>query len=460
MFSRRGILALASVALVGTHLLGVGCDGDNGEPAVVTTVQVTPSARLIDALGNTAQFIATARDQNGNTMTGVILTWSVQSMSVATVDQNGLATAVANGQTSIRATASGVSGSATLTVAQVPAAVVVSPDPPTLVYVGETVQLSAAVEDANGNRIPNATVTWSSEDAAIVDVDADGLATAVFPGSVMITGTSGTASDDAAVTVDIRQRPVGDIVLYRNYDPWGAADTAALNAAPFNYVLDTDYFIAPMSDMQAGIPATTSLVILPSASNGDAGGQITDQIAGAAELEAWVRAGGWLVVHGGDTANGIGYAVPGLLGMIDDVLGCTGQTLLVADHALIRGPDATLGTGDDLTDTNIDLTQSCDDNHGSLASILPMNAEVLIQEEGGSMRPTYATYGLDAGRVIVTSITLEYGSSTESLPTIINHFYWAINGLDGPATPAPAVPAPSIADRPAARAWLDSQRRR
>ncbi len=460
MFSRRGILVLASVALVGTYLLGVGCDGDNGEPSVVTAVQVTPSASLIDALGNTAQFIASARDQNGNTMTGVSFTWSVQSMSVATVDQNGLATAVANGQTSIRATANGVTGSATLTVAQVPAAVVVTPDPSTLVYVGETVQLSAAVEDANGNPIANATVTWTSSDPSIVDVDAAGLATAVFPGSVMITGTSGTASDDATVTVDIRQRPAGDIVLYRNYDPWGAADTAVLNAAPFNYVPGTDYMIASVSDMMSGVPATTSLVILPSASSGDLSNQISDQVAAVDSLEKWVRAGGWLVVHGGDTANGIGYAVPGLLGTVDDVLGCTGQTLLVGDHAFVRGPDATLGTGDDLTDTNIDLTQSCPDNSGSLASILPLNAEVLVREEGGSMRPTYATYDLDAGRVIVTSLTLEYGSSTESLPTIINHFYWAINGLDAPAAPAPAVPAPSIADRPAAKAWLDSQRRR
>lgn len=53
-------MALASVAPVGTYVLGVECDGDNAEPAVLAAVQVTPSTASIDALGNTAQLSATA----------------------------------------------------------------------------------------------------------------------------------------------------------------------------------------------------------------------------------------------------------------------------------------------------------------------------------------------------------------------------------------------------------------
>jgi len=545
MLSRRGVLALAFSFLASALLLALGCNGDTTEPAVLTTVRVTPSTSSLDALGNTAQFTASALDQNGETMTGVTFSWSSSSPGVATVDQGGLATAVSNGSTNITATAEGVSGAATLTVdqapstvtiapdpvsldfigatvqfnatvedangnpivaaalawssddpsvatidqstgeatavdngtttitatangtsatadltvAQVPASVTVTPDPATLVFVGETQQYSAVVDDAGGTEIAGAMVTWSSSDPTIVDIDASGLATAVHPGSEMIIATADPASGSAAVTVDIRRRPDGDIVLYRNYDPWGAADTAVLNAAPFNYVEGTDYLIAPVSDMQAGIPATTSLVILPSASSGDMNNQISDQIAAAAELESWVRAGGWLVVHGADNDNSLAYSVPGLTGDIDDSLVCNGKTLLVSDHALVRGPDAVLGTGDDLTDANIDLTMSCYDNHGSLASVLPGNADVLIEEDGGSNLPLYATYDLDAGRVIVTSITLEYGSSTESLPTIINHFYWAINGLDAPAAPAAPGRPPITSNRPAAQEWLDSQRR-
>jgi hypothetical protein len=449
--------------------LALGCDGDDGPP-VPTTVEVTPATSTLNALDATVQFTAEATDVNGQVVTGVEFDWESSNESVATVDQDGLATAVANGTADITATVTvdgGISGSATLTVTQVPASVEVTPDPATLVYVGETLQYSAAVEDANGNAIASATVTWSSSDPGIVDVDAaTGLATAVFPGSATITGTADPASDDAAVTVDIRRRPEGDIVFYRNYDPWLAnqagGDTATLNAAPFNFVAGTDYFIQPTSDLASGIPSTTSLIIFPSASQADVGGQITDQNAAAADLEAWVTAGGWLVVHGADNAPGAAYIVPGLTGIFDDILSCTGQTLLVSDNAFIRGPDATLGTADDLTDANIDTqpnTNSCFDNHGSLAGILPGNAEIYIQEEGGTNRPIYATYELGAGRVIVTTITLEWPAEIGAfLPTMRNHFYWAIYGLDAPAAPSPVVRAPSIFRRPATQEVLDSSR--
>ncbi len=268
------------------------------------------------------------------------------------------------------------------------------------------------------------------------------------------------------MTVDIRRRPEGDIVFYRNYDPWfvpgAGGDTATLNAAPFNFVVGTDYFIQPTSDLASGIPSTTSLIIFPSPSRSDVPAQITDQNAAAADLEAWVTAGGWLVVHGADNAPGAAYIVPGLTGIFDDIMNCTGQTLLASDNAFIRGPDATLGTADDLTDANIDTqpnTGTCEDNHGSLEGILPGNAEVYIEEQGGTNRPIYATYELGAGRVIVTTITLEWPAQIGAfLPTMRNHFYWAIYGFDAPAAAAPVVSAPSISHRPATQEVLHSSR--
>ena len=155
-------------------------------------------------------------------------------------------------------------------------------------------------------------------------------------------------------------------------------------------------------------------------------------------LEAWVRNGGWLLAHGADNQPG-DYFVPGLTGVIDENDECSGLTLLVSDHALVRGPDAVLGTADDLMDGGIDST-GCSDNHGSLEGILPENAQVMMIEEGGSNRPVYATYTLGSGRVIVSSATLECTGTTvcdnPPLPILLNHYYWTINGLDAPpATP-------------------------
>ena len=164
------------------------------------------------------------------------------------------------------------------------------------------------------------------------------------------------------------------------------------------------------------------------------------------EVDAWVRSGGWLVIHAGDNAFGDGYIVPGLSGsgQTDDQHSCTGLTLTVANHALIRGPDATLGSGDDaasaddLNNTKIDNGgRFCSDNHGSLAGLLPANAEVLMTEEAGAQRPVYATYTLGAGRVIVTTLTIEFGAHTTQ--TLINHFYWAINGLNAPPVASKAL---------------------
>ncbi|MBI4540748.1 MAG: carboxypeptidase regulatory-like domain-containing protein [Gemmatimonadetes bacterium] len=237
-----------------------------------------------------------------------------------------------------------------------------------------------------------------------------------------------------------RKRRSGDIAIYKNYNAWFGEnkDETVLQAAPFNLTKGVGYFVRPMSDLAAGIPSTTSLIIFTSAGLGNQSSQITQQNNPAAQinLAAWVTGGGWLVAHLGDNAGGQGYMIPGLLGIADDVLSCSGVTLTVADHALIRGPDARLGTADDLNNNNIDNGgRFCYDNHGSLAGILPPGAEVLMTEQGGAMRPVYATYTFGAGRVIVTTLTLEFGSHT--LQTLVNHFYWAVNGLD--AGPAPAL---------------------
>jgi hypothetical protein len=231
-------------------------------------------------------------------------------------------------------------------------------------------------------------------------------------------------------------RRAGAIAIYKNYNAWFGEnkDETVLQSAPFNFTKDFDYVVRPMSQLASEIPSTTSLIIITSASaGGDHLNQISEQKAGSANLEAWVRNGGWLVMHAGDNAFGDGYIVPGLLapGQTDDQHSCTGVTLTAAaaDHALIRGPDATLGTGDDLNDTNIDNGgRFCSDNHGSLAGLLPENATVLMKEQGDGQRPVYATYTLGTGRVIVTTLTLEFQAHT--LQTLVNHFYWAINGLN------------------------------
>jgi uncharacterized protein YjdB len=67
---------------------------------------------------------------------------------------------------------------------------------------GTTLQLTATPKDANGNPLTGRTVTWTSSDANIATVDANGLVTGnVVGGPVIITATSEGKSGTASITV-------------------------------------------------------------------------------------------------------------------------------------------------------------------------------------------------------------------------------------------------------------------
>jgi hypothetical protein len=275
---------------------------------------------------------------------------------------------------------------------------------------------------------------------------------AVTPASRTVTLGAATPTGTANFVITQQggggaRRP-GAIAIYKDYNAWFGEnkDESTLQAPPFNLVRNTDYTVHPTSALQTPIPSTTSLVILTSASNGSTPVLGVNHPTAQANLDAWVRGGGWLLAHAGDNVSGNGFLIPGMLGKPDELHTCYGLTLTVADHPLIRGPDGILGTGDDLNNTKIDNGgRFCSDVHGSLAGILPPGAEVLMVEGGGSVRPVYATYAHGAGRVVIHTLTIEFGPHTQQ--TLTNHFWWTIMSGGAPAAVAPAflaLPAPSF----------------
>jgi hypothetical protein len=66
--------------------------------------------------GLTQQLTAVTRDAAGNVLTGRVVTWAANDQSKATVDANGLVTAVAAGTTNITATSEGKTGAAQVVV--------------------------------------------------------------------------------------------------------------------------------------------------------------------------------------------------------------------------------------------------------------------------------------------------------------------------------------------------------
>jgi len=88
----------------------------HGISATLKSIAVTPSSATL-AVGATQQFTATGTYSNGDTENLTNLAaWSSTVTTVATINSTGLATAVSAGTTTIEATYSGVTGSASLTV--------------------------------------------------------------------------------------------------------------------------------------------------------------------------------------------------------------------------------------------------------------------------------------------------------------------------------------------------------
>lgn len=81
----------------------------------VASVSVTPATASVGA-GQTVQLAATARDANGNTLSGRTITWSSATPGIATVSASGLVSGVAPGTVTITATSEGKSAAAQVTV--------------------------------------------------------------------------------------------------------------------------------------------------------------------------------------------------------------------------------------------------------------------------------------------------------------------------------------------------------
>jgi plastocyanin len=108
----RTILAGLSLAV-----LVAGCGGgDPASPTAVAAVQITTQLGTLRP-GQTSQFSATAVNSLGNAISGAgEVTWASSVPAVASVNLQGLVTALTSGTTSITATIQNVQGTRVVTV--------------------------------------------------------------------------------------------------------------------------------------------------------------------------------------------------------------------------------------------------------------------------------------------------------------------------------------------------------
>src|SRR5436309_12205760 len=177
--------------------------------APVAAVTVSPAAPTVP-VGRAAQRTATPQDASGNPLTGRVITWQSSNGAVASVNGSGLVTAVATGAATITATSEGQSGTAVVTVSNVPVASVTVTPASASVQQGATVQLTATPRDANGTALSGRVVTWGSNNTAVATVSGSGLVSGAGAGSATITATSEGQSGTAAITVTA---PTGQLAI-------------------------------------------------------------------------------------------------------------------------------------------------------------------------------------------------------------------------------------------------------
>lgn len=127
------------------------------------------------------------------------LIWSSDDPGTASVDQNGLVTAIADGTTIIRARSGNVEGTYSITVEEVPLQSISIKDE-TTIHRGETetLQVTYVPENTTDDR----TVIWSTSDPTIATVDGSGTISAVGKGKAVITAKVGEEQANCTVTVD------------------------------------------------------------------------------------------------------------------------------------------------------------------------------------------------------------------------------------------------------------------
>ena len=184
-------------------VLAISCGKDSptrsSDPA---RIEISPPGAKLAALGETIRLRAEVTDGRGLPVPNAATVWSSANPNVAGVDENGLVTARAEGETSIRATSGQKQANVTIVVAQAASRVAIAPARAVLTESRPTLQLDAVVLDANDHPIESAIPVWSSGDPTIATVSGSGRITALKTGETLVTAAVGSVSASIPVTVE------------------------------------------------------------------------------------------------------------------------------------------------------------------------------------------------------------------------------------------------------------------
>ena len=196
---RKFIIPLATA-----FVLALSCEKAPEEVAVSGVSIDQSTVEMI--IGETVQLSATVKPSDA---TDQNITWSSTRQSVATVNGQGLVTALAEGRTTIKARIGGKTSSCIVKVSKEFVGVTsISLDKSSLSLIkGESETLVATVNPSNAT---HKIVSWSSSDTGVATVDPDGKVSAIANGSATITAQVDDIKATCSITVTV---PIESIAL-------------------------------------------------------------------------------------------------------------------------------------------------------------------------------------------------------------------------------------------------------
>ncbi len=195
-------------------------------PALVS-IQLSPANPTVTP-GSTQAFTAMGTYQGGGSQQITPSLWSSSNTTVATIDANGVATAIATGTSTISAKLSGVTGTTVLTAPPL-VSIAVTPANPSA-YAGNTVQLTATgTYQGGGAQNITTQVTWSSDNTGAATINGAGLATAIAVGNATISASMNSISGHTTFTVPLT--PPAGLALHYTLDTSDDAGSVALDSS-------------------------------------------------------------------------------------------------------------------------------------------------------------------------------------------------------------------------------------
>jgi ketosteroid isomerase-like protein len=168
-------------------------------PAPVASVAIVGAPGQLTP-GESVTLTADLRDAANRALGGRTVRWTSSALGVVRVDASGRVTALSPGSAVISAESEGRRGTATITVSPIPVARIDLQPAGGSIEAGKTLRLAATPLAGDGSTLDRP-VTWSSSNASVAAVAADGLVTGRAAGTAVITASAGGQTGSTNVTV-------------------------------------------------------------------------------------------------------------------------------------------------------------------------------------------------------------------------------------------------------------------